>query len=158
MPLTTKQKAEALHALATTALSSSLAKLSNSSRGVPSGRDFHFYANFDGFRSPAREIAIEIRKPLIYPNDDSIDEDGAYDWLVNVNDELLERFGVAADEYQRVRKEEEAIGRPMEADGFQVVFGRKKKGLVGKYQKSEGLEGSNDNGSLTTGVKVAVEG
>ncbi|KAK1271436.1 hypothetical protein QJS04_geneDACA012988 [Acorus gramineus] len=169
-PLTTKQKAEALHALATTALSSSLAKLSNSSRGVPSGRDFHFYANFDGFRSPAREIASRSesalkgfgvsgslwgQKPLIYPNDDSIDEDGAYDWLVNVNDELLERFGVAADEYQRVRKEEEVIGRPMEADGFQVVFGRKKKGLVGKYQKSDGLEGSNDNGSLTTGVKVA---
>ncbi|KAK1296505.1 hypothetical protein QJS10_CPB15g02138 [Acorus calamus] len=45
----------------------------------------------------------------------------------------------------------------MEADGFQVVFGRKKKGLVGKYQKSEGLEGSNDNGSLTTGVKVAAK-
>ena len=37
-------------------LASSLSKLSTSSRGVPSGKDFHFFNNFDDFKNPIYEI------------------------------------------------------------------------------------------------------
>ncbi|PSS01677.1 Protein RRP6-like [Actinidia chinensis var. chinensis] len=61
------------------------------------------------------------------------DLDDAYDWLVNVNDEVFERFDASVDEFQRVRKKEEESGlgvmnsRDLE-DGFQLVYGKKKKG------------------------------
>ena len=38
-------------------LDSSLSKRSASSRGVPSGKDFHFFNNFDDIKNPIREIS-----------------------------------------------------------------------------------------------------
>lgn len=45
-----------------------------------------------------------------------------------MNDEVFERFDASADEFRRVRKEEEESGkRIMEVDGgFQLVYGKKK--------------------------------
>lgn len=75
----------------------------------------------------------------MFPGD--IEEDDADDWLCNVNDEFLERFDVSVDEFQRVRRREEEIGRTlsaplppgsdMEEDGFQMVYGKKKKPVIG---------------------------
>ncbi|XP_028761310.1 protein RRP6-like 2 isoform X2 [Neltuma alba] len=61
-----------------------------------------------------------------------MDIDDAYDWLVNVNDEVFERFDVSFDEFLRIRKKEEETGRPTSSlpdsdDGFQLVYGKKKK-------------------------------
>lgn len=65
-----------------------------------------------------------------------VDVDDAYDWLVNVNDDVLERFDVSADEFRRVREEEEKTGRVnddlMVEDGFELVCGKKKKAGRGK--------------------------
>ncbi|KAL4607148.1 hypothetical protein ACB092_09G153700 [Castanea dentata] len=116
-------------------LASSLSKLSASSRGVPSGKDFHFFNNFDDFKNPIREISNKSTSMLHSINNNARQEgppkaaaafpeedmDDAYDWLVNVNDELLERFDVSADEF---RKKDEA-----DSSGFQLVhYGNKKKG------------------------------
>ncbi|XP_050244941.1 protein RRP6-like 2 isoform X2 [Quercus robur] len=122
-------------------LASSLSKLSASSRGVPSGKDFHFFNNFDDFKNPIREISNKSTSMLHAINDNAqvwrqqegppkaaaaaafpeADMDDAYDWLVNVNDELLERFDVSADDF---RKKEET-----DSSGFQLVhYGNKKKG------------------------------
>ncbi|KAK7317534.1 hypothetical protein RJT34_01859 [Clitoria ternatea] len=121
------------------ALQALTAKLTASSRCIPSDKDFHFYRNFDEFKVPVEEIAQESRSMLqaigaaavahsVFPDD----TDDAYDWLVNVNDDILERFDASADEFCKVREEEEQSGRstksPMEEDGFQLVSGRKKKG------------------------------
>ncbi|GFZ09319.1 polynucleotidyl transferase, ribonuclease H fold protein with HRDC domain-containing protein [Actinidia rufa] len=106
MEVDQSQKAEALQSLASGPLSSSIAKLSGSSRGIPSDKDFHFYYNFDEFKVPMKEIADSSQlilssigssahffgKEMEFPED----LDDAYDWLVNVNDEVFER-GVMMD-------------------------------------------------------------
>lgn len=37
------------------------------------------------------------------------DDDDAYDWLVNVNDEVFERFDLAIDEFEKVRERGEVV-------------------------------------------------
>lgn len=140
--------AKALQALTAGPLSSSTAKLAASSRCIPSERDFHFYRNFEEFKVPVEEIALQSQSMLeaigaaaasggAFP----ADVDDAYDWLVSVNDDVLERFDASADEFRRVRAEEEATGRPneaaasMEEDGFELV--KKKKGGRGRVTATE---------------------
>lgn len=125
-------------------LASDSARLSSRSRAIPPARDFHFYNNFPSFKSPvaaaaaraesslgilgASALALKQQQPP-FPRED-LDE--AYDWLVARNDDLLEMFAASADEFKALREKEEAQGRKvapeeMAADGFQVVYGKKKK-------------------------------
>ncbi|CAH8362304.1 unnamed protein product [Eruca vesicaria subsp. sativa] len=144
--------------------SRNLSKLSSSSRLIPTSKDFHFYYNFDEFKRPIDEISATsqslletigdseqvLGKSIRLPGD--IEEDDADDWLCNVNDEFLERFDVSVDEFHRVRKKEEEIGRTLlhpddfEEDGFQMVYGKKKKPVTG---------GSGRDGGSLVDVKVA---
>ncbi|XP_030452947.2 protein RRP6-like 2 isoform X1 [Syzygium oleosum] len=161
---TNSQKARGLQDLAQ-ALHSSLSSLSASSRTLPSERDFHFYRNFDDFKAPVGEIteksasllrsigssAVASGKDAAFPED----LEDAYDWLVNVNDEVFERFDASADEFRRVRKEEEESGkRIMEVDGgFQLVYGKKKnKGAQGAAGRAAT---DSVNGRGESSVKVA---
>ncbi|XP_058085800.1 protein RRP6-like 2 isoform X2 [Magnolia sinica] len=127
-------KAETLQSLASGSLSSSISSLSASSRPIPSDKDFHFFYNFDDFKLPIKAIAENSESllksisfgrgpPSIFPS--GADPDDAYDWLVNLNDEIFERVDISLDEFQRARKKEEGLG--MTADGFQLVYGKKKK-------------------------------
>ena len=52
-------------------LASSLSKLSASSHGVPSGKDFHFFNNFDDFKNPIREISNKSTSMLHTINDNA---------------------------------------------------------------------------------------
>ncbi|XP_068650253.1 protein RRP6-like 2 [Aristolochia californica] len=141
--LSSKQKAETLQALASGPLTSSIAKLSASSRAIPSDKDFHFFNNFPEFKNPIKDIAekselmlqsIGSSSHLLFGNQLSFpdDPDDYLDWMVNVNDEILERFDVSIDEFQRIRKEQEETGGSvgsLDAEGgFQVVYGKKKRG------------------------------
>ncbi|KAF8398053.1 hypothetical protein HHK36_016979 [Tetracentron sinense] len=150
----TKKKAETLQALATGALASSVAKLSGSARGIPSEKDYHFFYNFDEFKVPIREIAEKSQlmlesigssrylwgKEMGFPED----SDEAYDWLVNVNDEVFERFDVSVDEFKRQRKKEEESGMGISSidseNGFQLVYGKKKKGGSHLMEKEDGKD------------------
>lgn len=152
---------QALQTLTAGPLSSSVAKLAASSRCIPSERDFFFYRNFEEFNVPINEIARESQTMLeaigaaanaAFP----ADLDDSYDWLVNVNDEVLERFDLSVDEFRRVREEEEKSGRVinddmMVEDGFELVCGKKKKGGRGKVV-AEDLEIP-----VVGGVKVAMK-
>lgn len=136
-------RAQLLQNLTTGPLASSISKLSGSSRGIPSKEDFYYYHNFDEFKVPIEEIARQSQsmlesigssapiwgKEMAFPQEDM---DDAYDWLVNVNDEVLERFDASVDEFKRIRKEDEETKRPVTAvldseNGFQLVSGKKKK-------------------------------
>ncbi|XP_022925220.1 protein RRP6-like 2 [Cucurbita moschata] len=136
------QKAQTLQSLTSGSLGSSLSKLAGSSRGIPADKDFHFYYSFDEFKIPIQSIERQSQsmletigssaevwgKEMAFPED----TDDAYDWLVNVNDEIFERFDMSLDEFQRIRKEEEESGRAVALmadsnDGFQLVCGKKKK-------------------------------
>ncbi|CAL9224785.1 unnamed protein product [Arabidopsis halleri] len=157
-------KVKSLEAIVDGAFSSTLSKLSSSSRLIPSSRDFHFYYNFDEFKRPIDDIAGSSQsvletigdseqvwgKSMKFPGD--VDEVDAEDWLCNVNDEFIERFDVSVDEFQRIRKKEEEIGRPVDYngdDGFQMVYGKKKK-PVGNV-----ITGSVANGGSVIDVKMA---
>lgn len=166
-----KQKASALQTYASGPLSSSISKLSASSRGIPSDKDFHFYYNFDEFKLPIDEIADKSQtvmntignsaqlwgKEMSLPIDYDEDDDVAYDWLVNVNDEVFERFDVSVDEFKRLRKQEEETGvRVMSSmadseNGFQLVYGKKNKKKDGGVGA---VAGGADNSSTLSAVKV----
>ena len=119
-------------------LSSSISRLSRSSRAVPSEKDFHFYHNFEQFRSPVKEVAAASHAMLemigssadiwggemamAYPGD----HDDGYDWVVNGNDEAYDRFDAAAEEFRGLRLKQEQR-RIDSGDGFHLVCGRKKK-------------------------------
>lgn len=156
-PPHTAAEAQTLQSLTAGPLSSSVAKLAASSRCIPSERDFHFYRNFDDFKVPLEEIARESHSMLeaigaaaqvAFPADD----DAAYDWLVSVNDDVLERFDVSTDEFRRVRKEEEAAARSgsVVEDGFELVSRRKKKEEKVKAD-------SEMSPAVADSVKVAVK-
>ncbi|KAH6826496.1 Polynucleotidyl transferase [Perilla frutescens var. hirtella] len=151
----------------------SVAKLSGSSRIIPAQEDFHFYNNFQEFKNPVAEIDEKSKsllknmgasenlfgKPILLPDDKDVelDEDLAFEWLENVNDEIYERFDVSLDEFKKLRKKEEESGvRTMRVDdeenGFQMVYGRKNKKNSGGVERNvEGLA------KLGQEVKVAVK-
>ncbi|KAI3443386.1 hypothetical protein Pfo_000051 [Paulownia fortunei] len=155
-------------------LPTSVAKLSGSSRIIPSQRDFHFYNNFQEFKSPVEEIDRKSKnllktvgasenlfgKPIPLPDDKDVelDDDLAFDWLVNVNDEIFERFDASLDEFKRLRKKEEESGvrtirvEGDEENGFQMVYGKKNKKLMGGLERNVegGVKGVQE-------VKVAAK-
>ena len=172
------KNAQSLQTLASGPLSSSLSSLFSSSRAFPSNQDFHFFNNFDDFKLPIDQIAKTSDSLLEsigssaktwgsnvainFPNTiESIADDEAYDWLVNINDEILERFDVSIDEFQKIRKKEEETGRFVGSDpdnnGFQLVYGKKeKKGDGGLMSGSvgESVSGKEGGSSSYSGVQV----
>ncbi|KAL8210420.1 hypothetical protein R6Q57_004857 [Mikania cordata] len=150
----------------------SISKLSGSSRGIPCNKDFHFYFNFEEFKNPIKEIAKNSqsilesigasaeqlwgKKKVKFPTGDfDDDDDEGYDWLVNFNDELFERFDASVDEFKKIRNKEEETGvrvmNLVDEDGFQLVQGRKKKGLVNNGNTSST---SDNNLGKSSSVKV----
>lgn len=132
-------------------LPSSVAKLSGSSRGIPSEKDFHFYKNFDEFKLPIKEIDEKSKallerigvssqlwgKPLEFPESLDFDDLDAYDWLVNINDDILEKLDASFDEY--------CLGKGEEG-GFQVFQGRKSR---------RGMSSGSEEG--VRGVQMAMK-
>ncbi|XWS57890.1 hypothetical protein CRYUN_Cryun09bG0212100 [Craigia yunnanensis] len=172
------KNAQSLQTLASGPLSSSLSSLFSSSRTLPSNQDFHFFNNFDDFKLPIDQIAktsdslLESigssaktwgrNEAINFPNNiESIADDEVYDWLVNINDEILERFDVSIDEFQKIRKKEEETGRFIGSDpdnnGFQLVYGKKKKkgdGGLMSDSVGESVSGKEGGSSSYSGVKV----
>ncbi|CAM8877295.1 unnamed protein product [Rhodiola kirilowii] len=159
-------KFEALEALTSGPLRSSLSKLSASSRAIPSDKDFHFYYNFDGFKLPVKEIVNRsesvldkvgaagdlLGKMMSFPRGDM---DEGYDWLVGMNDEIFERFDSSVDDFERLRKRKEegvVVVEGMEDDGFQLVRGRRKK-----VNQADGTEKSGGEDLSQSGVKMSFK-
>ncbi|XP_042457875.1 protein RRP6-like 1 [Zingiber officinale] len=166
-----KDKADSLHALISGPLAAAAAKASARSRNIPAGKDFHFFFNFNEFKAPVKKIkeksesSLSIiaasdnlwgsNKPPKLPND--LDE--ACDWLVGLNDELLDRLAISMDEFKRLREAEEAGGKPtpmeLEEAGFELVYGKKKKKIGGSLN-TEKDETFSASGSSTV-VNVAMK-
>ncbi|KAJ6360208.1 hypothetical protein OIU77_004250 [Salix suchowensis] len=159
------KESQSLHTLTATQLSSSVSNLSASSRAIPSNKDFHFYCYFDEFKIPIQEIAAKsqsllesigssssnhiFKDKLQFPADVDIDE--AYDWLVNVNDEILERFDASIDDFKRAREETGRVAGVDREDGFQLVLGKKNKKSMIKTMSDDSVSCAGGD----SGVKVA---
>ncbi|CAL1382429.1 unnamed protein product [Linum trigynum] len=167
-------QSQTLRTLTAGPLSSSLSSLAASSRTIPFNKDFHFFYNFDDFKSPVKRIASKsqsllqsigssgavTKEEIEFPGDADIDCEEASDWLVNVNDEIFERFDSSADEFEVLRKsQEENAARNnsvMDSDGFQTVYGKKKKKKNVWINPQSGLAGSSvSNYAGDLAVKVA---
>ncbi|KAF0929737.1 hypothetical protein E2562_024429 [Oryza meyeriana var. granulata] len=155
-------------------LAAAAARLSVLSRVLPSSRDFHFYNNFPSFKSPVDAAAARAEASLgvlgaapfypkqhpPFPRDDLED---AQDWVVGVIDDLSEQFGASMDEFKAVREKEEATGRravPSE-DGFQVVYGKKKKKMGSGEEevgRGEPFGGGSGSVKMATKDKSAAQG
>lgn len=166
-----KDKADSLHALISGPLSAAAAKASARSRNIPAGKDFHFLFNFDEFKAPVKEIKEKSesslssiaasdnlwgsKKPPKLPND--LDE--ACDWLVGLNDELLDRLAISMDEFKSLREVEESGGKTtsmeLEEGGFQLVYGKKKKKIVGALGTEK--DGTFSASGSSTVVNVAMK-
>ncbi|GJN20706.1 hypothetical protein PR202_gb08114 [Eleusine coracana subsp. coracana] len=157
-------------------LAAAATRLAARSRALPSSRDFHFYNNFPAFKSPVGAAAARAEDSLgilgaapLLPRQQSPfpgggDLDDAHDWLVALNDDLLERFGASMDEF-RTEKEEKDGRRaaPQEAgaeDGFQVVHGKKKKKTGGGDEVVAKVEafGGSSSVKMATKDKAATPG
>lgn len=130
-------------------LSSSIEKLSGSSRGIPSDKDFHFLYNFNDFKTPIKEIGDKsqsmidsVEKSSALLKKESDHDDDRSNWLENVNDEMLDQLDCSLDEYKKMKKSEDD-----DDDGFQLVCGKKKKGASENVNKG-------DQGSGALDVKV----
>lgn len=176
-PLWKQNKSAAAIESSSGPLAAAAARLSARSRAIPLARDFHFYNNFPSFKSPVGAAATKAESslgilgesPLLpkqqqtpFPQED-LDE--AYDWLVARNDDLLEMFGSSADEFKARREKEEAEGRkdaPQEisGDGFQVVYGKKKKKMgMGEEEIGRGQTfGASGSVKMATMDKAAASG
>lgn len=167
MDIDPSDKVETLRSItAAGPLSSSVAKLSGSSRGIPTQKDFYFYTNFEKFKNPVKEIDSKSKtllknvgtssqlwgKSMTFPEDLDYDDLELYDWLVNVNDEIFEKVDASLHEFRNLRKiKEEGSGVKLDMDsesGFQVVCGKKNKRRV--------LE-SNNAQKEVQGVQVAAK-
>lgn len=158
-------------------LAAASSRLSARSRALPSSRDFHFYNNFPAFKSPVGAAAakadaslgvlgaaplLPTRQQQLFPGGGDLDD--AHDWLVALNDDLLERFGAATDEFKALREKEEASGRraaPEAGDGFQMVCGKKKKKVGdGDEERVGRVEAFGGSGSvkMVTKDKAAAPG
>lgn len=162
---TLKERAQNLQKLVRGPLASSIQHLSDSSRNIPPGTDFHFFNNFPAFRQPItiiknrsesllREIGASQslwKRPSRFP----VDPDEAYDWLVNIHDDIFERVDVSMDEFKRVRQEHHS-GKPGSVEdidsGFQLVYGSRRKCRERKL--ALGAKATAAEGDISGGVKV----
>jgi exosome complex exonuclease RRP6 len=149
-------------------LTAAASLLAARSRALPSSRDFHFYNNFPAFQSPVSAAAARAEDslgilgaaPLLpkrqppFPGGGDLDD--AHDWLVALNDDLLEQFGASMDAFRTLREKEEKDGRKAahqeaaadSGDGFQVVYGKKKKKMVGGGEEVGKVDAFGGSGSV----------
>ncbi|XP_016500633.2 protein RRP6-like 2 [Nicotiana tabacum] len=153
-----KKAEDTLRKVTSGPLPSTIGKLSGSSRGIPTDRDFHFYNNFSEFRTPISEIDKKSKeilervgalsqlwgKPMSFPGEDP-DEEETGDWLVNINDDVFEKLASSLDNFRLLREKEEESGVKNMEDGFQLVSRKKTRKVehnsnVSSVEKEKGVK------------------
>ncbi|CAM6040350.1 unnamed protein product [Sphagnum compactum] len=102
---------------------------------IPSDVDFHFFSNFQEFKAPMRGMQAQVESLLneigmakelrpqvaAWPND----PDETYDWLVGVQDDLVEGIDTALDQFElekRARKKGKSKSEPEKTMQVQTVM------------------------------------
>lgn len=107
---------KSLEALIGGSLPENLSELSSTSLAIPANNDFYFLYNSDEFKRGIDEISGSSQcvletiggfcgRPM--RNSGDIVGDGAYDWLVNLNDEVFQRIDEGLDlDLENAKKKE----------------------------------------------------
>ena len=118
-------------------LPQTLTDLDRAARHLPIEEDFHFYNNFNAFREPVKALmqrAANVMSQISCLNMLSgasampDDDEDLYEWLVNLQDDLLEHVDTSFDQFKIDRAKK---GLPAEDDGF-MIQDRKKRRKHGK--------------------------
>ncbi|MED6135925.1 Protein RRP6-like 2, variant 2 [Stylosanthes scabra] len=118
-----------------------LKELSGSSQRIPTDQSFHhFYLNFNEFKRPIDEIERRSQSMLESIGatthawntgvDFPSDIDDAYEWVVDMNDELLEWFNESVSEVRKAREEDEEFEEVELENGLGWVRVKKEGGVV----------------------------
>ncbi|KAJ7524753.1 hypothetical protein O6H91_17G019500 [Diphasiastrum complanatum] len=107
------------------ALPRAIQAVESAAKALPQEEDFHFYSNFSEFKLPIDSIRAQVERILkelgssahlrSQPSDWPNDNEEAYEWLVGVQDDFLEKIDIALDEVQ-VEKDGDKRGIPWELD------------------------------------------
>ena len=108
-------------------LQDAIRRVERFSEEFPAEKDFHFYNNFPQFKSPVRSIQSRAEAVLndiglakkLRPETSRFpsDPDESYDWLVALQDDLVEGIDAAVDQ---LNKETAAGKRGRSNEGFQT--------------------------------------
>ncbi|CAH1452231.1 unnamed protein product [Lactuca virosa] len=119
---------------------SSMSKISGCSGEISSNKNINFYVNFEEFKNPIQETSKKSQLILEYiPSEKlwgktqkrfpkyDLKYDEVYNWLININHEMFERFDASLDEIKKSRyKEQKLINLPNDTK-FQLVNLKKEK-------------------------------
>lgn len=124
-------KVKSLEALIDGSFPTILSKLSSTSLKIPANNDFQILYKSDEFKRPIDEIARSSQCVLETIGDKKSNRfvDGD-EWLVNVNDEILEKFDESIDEFKRNRKMEEDSEKAISCSKIDVKFAKHGKAKV----------------------------
>lgn len=114
-------------------LPETLSRLERVAKSLPTDEDFHFYYNFREFREPVQALQARVENLLSQFSSLSVlprapawpsDPDNLNDWLVGMQDELLEQVDSAFDRFKKERAEQ---GLSADDDGFMYQNVKKKR-------------------------------
>eukprot|EP00250_Pteridium_aquilinum_P001753 c11971_g1_i1 orf=139-3204(+) len=134
-----------------TQLSESASRLERASRLLPTDEDFHFFSNFIEFREPvqglqsrANGLLSQLSSLRLLPRAPALpsNRDDLADWLVCMQDELLEQVDSAFDLF---KKERAGKGLPPPENDAFMYQNTKKKRRLSKETKPQREEGKADS-------------
>ncbi|KAL7596060.1 hypothetical protein Lser_V15G28584 [Lactuca serriola] len=120
---------------------SSMSKISGCSGEISSNKNINFYVNFEEFKNPIQETSKKSSQLILeyipceklwgktqkrFPKND-LKYDEVYNWLININHEMFERFDVSVDEIKKSRYKEQKLINLTNDTKFQLVNLKKEK-------------------------------
>ncbi|CAI9289671.1 unnamed protein product [Lactuca saligna] len=160
---------------------SSMSKISGCSGEISSNKNINFYVNFEEFKNPIQETSKKSQLILEYipseklwrktqkrfPKTD-LKYDDVYNWLININHEMFERFEVSVDEIKKSRYKEQKLINLTDDTKFQLVNLKKEKviekdlfvnsnfsNMEANHSSSVKVVSLEDNAMLTQRPKVS---
>lgn len=122
-------------------VTATIAELNSQVVNIPTGHDFHFYKNFPSFSSRIERIqrkALDLCQSFCstpFPED----TDDSHEWLVNAQDDILEKVDTSLDEIRaQRRKKTNSTEISLPPDDFEDKNSRKKS-----YYKTGGENSKN---------------
>lgn len=118
-----------------------MSKISGCSGEISSNKNINFYVNFEEFKNPIQETSKKSSQLILeyipseklwgktqkrFPKND-LKYDEVYNWLININHEMFERFDVSVDEIKKSRYKEQKLINLTNDTKFQLVNLKKEK-------------------------------
>lgn len=131
------------------ALPEAIRRIERLTEEFPFDKDFHFYSNFPVFKSPVQKIQAQVEsllnelgssktlRPRLQSAQFPSDPDESYEWLVALQDDLVEGIDTAVDQFNKEKRDGKRGKLEVEYEAYQTPKRSQHKGLI-----RSGLESS----------------